>query len=111
MNSTSEDRGCSDLLNSEDRGRSDLFNNGINNGSQKLRSPSLLPLLASLFFYLLSISLLIPIFPDLIALSITQEGTDDEDEIEILTTERYGLLQVIKSVLDLFSLSVLGALR
>ena len=110
MNSTSEDRGRSDLLNSEDRGRSDLLNNGINNGD-KLRSPSLLPLLASLFFYLLSISLLIPIFPDLIALSVTQEGIDDEEEIVILTTERYGLLQVIKSVLDLFSLSVLGALR
>ena len=107
MNSNSEDRGRSDLLNSEDRGRSNIFNNG----SQKLRSPSLLPLFASLFFYLLSISLLIPIFPNLIALSITQEGTDDEEEIEILTTERYGVLQVIKSVLDLLTLSVLGALR
>ena len=65
-------------------------------------------LLATLFFYLFSLSVLIPVFPALIELSIPTFLSEDKAEVE--TTARYGDLQVLKSVLDLVSLPILGGL-
>ena len=57
-----------------------------------------------------SLSLLIPVFPELIEQTLPTNSNLSEDEREVLTTERYGTLQVIKSALDLVSLPVLGGL-
>ena len=67
-------------------------------------------LLVSLFLYLFSLSVLIPVFPALIELSLPTTGSLSEGDKEVETTERYGTLQVIKSALDLVSLPVLGGL-
>ena len=54
--------------------------------------------------YLFALSLLIPIFPKL----ITYSNEYPEDEIE--TTRKYGTLQIMKNVLDLFFCRSLGGL-
>ena len=64
-------------------------------------------LLGAVFLYLFASSLLIPLFPTLIAASF-KDGDVATDSP--LTTERYGTLSVIKSSLDLLSLPLLGGI-